>query len=259
MNDRNPPQHDCFPETVVRGKEAVQGLYRQPSVVESYEKTRFRSGKGLLKHTLEMALLAELLEPRSKLVLDLATGTGRITRELLHLGAASVVAADSSLEMLSACREGNSEERNRLGLAQVDAFRLPFKDGCFDRVVSLRFLRHLEMPDRRKVYGEVLRVLAPGGLFVLDACNRVEHLSQIADRTVYDELYTEAGLCQELTQAGFRVGEIRGYLYHSRRWMRLREFKVPEKLALWLCRKLEKRKRGKLEEAYLWMVQCSKF
>jgi SAM-dependent methyltransferase len=61
---------------------------------------------------------------------------------------------------------------------------LPFAAGSFDVVVCCFGI--MFMPDKHAAYGEVLRVLRPGGRLVLTVWDRIETnpLMQIADETV---------------------------------------------------------------------------
>lgn len=52
----------------------------------------------------------------------------------------------------------------------ADAYRLPFRDACFDAVSALDFLEHVTEPER--VVAEAARVLKPGGLFFFHTFNR---------------------------------------------------------------------------------------
>jgi SAM-dependent methyltransferase len=89
-----------------------------------------------------------------------------------------------------------------------DGFRLPFGP-AFDLVYSFRFIRHFLRPDRERLYGEVRRVLQPGGHFIMDAVNeRVSRPLRQAhpeDYPIYDELYQEDALRRELAGAGLQV------------------------------------------------------
>ena len=60
------------------------------------------------------------------------------------------------------------EARKRIGdhglFVVGDAANLPFAPETVDGVVSLHTLHHLELPDQRKAWGEIYRVLKPGGI-----------------------------------------------------------------------------------------------
>jgi ubiquinone/menaquinone biosynthesis C-methylase UbiE len=86
--------------------------------------------------------------------LDLGCGTGR---NLPLLAAGRAIGLDSSLEALRRAR------RRAAGapLVQASAEALPFRDGCFDTVVSGLVLCSVTDPPRG--LAEVRRVLRPGG------------------------------------------------------------------------------------------------
>lgn len=113
--------------------------------------------------------LARALSPLSDpLVLDVATGTGRLPRTLLaqpnfH---GYVVGLDSSRAMLA---QAALHPSDRLTLIWQEAARLPFDADTFDAVTCLEALEF--MPDTRQALAEIVRVLRPGG--VLLATNRV--------------------------------------------------------------------------------------
>ncbi len=108
-------------------------------------------------------------------VLDMACGTGDLTRLFAEAGAARVVGADFTQEMLDVAvgkggswvGEDGDAERSRPGPAylRADAMELPFEDGSFD-IVSIAFgLRNIADPAR--ALGEFRRVLGPGGRLVV--------------------------------------------------------------------------------------------
>jgi SAM-dependent methyltransferase len=99
-------------------------------------------------------------------VLDAGCGEGRHCFGALERGA-HVVGLDLDLASLRASA-GNLRQRaaecGRLGaLIHGNAFRLPFSDGAFDKVICSEVLEHI--PDYRSVLKEIKRVLKPGGTF----------------------------------------------------------------------------------------------
>ncbi len=89
--------------------------------------------------------------------LDVACGTGDLTRAIKAGGAASVVGVDFTPEMLDVART----KGDGLTYIQGDAMALPFEDESFD-VVTIAFgLRNVQDP--AKAVGEFARVLRPGG------------------------------------------------------------------------------------------------
>jgi ubiquinone/menaquinone biosynthesis C-methylase UbiE len=106
-------------------------------------------------------LLAEITGlPISGRLLDAAGGTGRIAEGLVdHAG--RVVVADSSLRMLHQARS-----KKRLDLVGGETERLPFPDGCFERVVIVDSFHHLT--DQTRSLAELWRVLSPGGRLVIE-------------------------------------------------------------------------------------------
>ena len=107
------------------------------------------------------------------LVLDVATGTGRLPLALLrsHLApGGQIVGLDLSRRMLSQARAKlGPYGGERVFLLWQDASHLPFNDGTFDAVTCLEALEFLPRP--REALAEMVRVLAPGGLFLVT--NRV--------------------------------------------------------------------------------------
>lgn len=100
-------------------------------------------------------------------VLELAAGTGVVTRQLaVMLGAsADIVATDLNPAMI--------DEAARIGTArpvewrQVDATQLPFENAAFDAVVCQFGI--MFFPDKPQACAEARRVLRPGGLFAFNA------------------------------------------------------------------------------------------
>jgi ubiquinone/menaquinone biosynthesis C-methylase UbiE len=119
-------------------------------------------------------LVSKLREVRAPLVLDVATGTGRLPRSLLAQANfdGRVIAVDGSRRMLAeAARSAQSTSgvAERLTLIWQDARHLPFDDDTFDAVTCLESLEF--MPHTHQAVHELVRVLRPGGVALLT--NRV--------------------------------------------------------------------------------------
>ena len=96
-------------------------------------------------------------------VLDICAGTHAVGIALLHREPTlEVYGLDRSAEMLEVGRKNAATNGLKIHGLVGDAHQLPFPDKHFD-VVTLQFAsRHLRVGE---VFGEVLRVLKPGGRF----------------------------------------------------------------------------------------------
>ena len=99
-------------------------------------------------------------------VLELACGTGRLTRRLATglAAGARLTATDINEEMLAVAKEGLPDTDIKWAVA--DMMALPFEDGSFDLVVAQFGM--MFAPDAAKAFGEVRRVLRDGGRFVFN-------------------------------------------------------------------------------------------
>jgi demethylmenaquinone methyltransferase/2-methoxy-6-polyprenyl-1,4-benzoquinol methylase len=96
-------------------------------------------------------------------VLDVATGTGLVARELVRRFGCSVVALDQSPEMLAV-----AAERTRglpVRLIEGRAENLPFADGEFAALTFTYLLRYVDDPSA--TVHELARVVRPGGTIAM--------------------------------------------------------------------------------------------
>ena len=96
-------------------------------------------------------------------LLDAGCGGGRHCVGALELGA-SCVGLDLDLSELRRARdaiEARGAVAGSASVSQADVFRLPFKDGQFDRVICAEVMEHVH--DYEAALGELVRVLRPGG------------------------------------------------------------------------------------------------
>lgn len=117
-------------------------------------------------------MTSRLVALRPSAVLEIAAGTGAVTR---HMAAqlpsdVSIVATDLNQPML--------DHAMRIGVVrpvtwlQADAMRLPFGDATFDAVVCQ--FGAMFFPEKAAAYAEVRRVLRPGGTFLFNVWDRLE-------------------------------------------------------------------------------------
>ena len=100
----------------------------------------------------------------SERVLDVATGTGLVARELVGRYGCSVVGLDQSAEMLAGARRRLAREpalAERIELVQGEAERLGFADAEFDHLTFTYLLRYVDDP--AATLAELARVVRPGG------------------------------------------------------------------------------------------------
>jgi ubiquinone/menaquinone biosynthesis C-methylase UbiE len=115
-------------------------------------------------------LLRQLAGVRQPLVLDVATGTGRLPMALLRdRFPGRITGLDLSLGMLRQAHRKLQPYGDQVRLVWQDATHLPFDDEAFDAVTCLESLEFLPRP--LEALAEMVRVLAPGGVLFLT--NRV--------------------------------------------------------------------------------------
>jgi len=103
------------------------------------------------------------LEPGER-VLDLGCGAGTdsLVASLMVAPEGSVTGLDMTPEMLAKARAGAEElGAGNMTFVEGEAERLPFDDAKFDVVISNGVIDLI--PDKDAVFGEIHRVLVPGG------------------------------------------------------------------------------------------------
>lgn len=101
-------------------------------------------------------------------VLDLCAGTGDVSLAIARKASpAAILVTDFTPEMLEIAERKISEYEGPTTLAVqlADAQELPFDDSSFDVVTVAFGVRNL--PERERNFTEVLRVLKPGGRYVI--------------------------------------------------------------------------------------------
>jgi ubiquinone/menaquinone biosynthesis C-methylase UbiE len=103
---------------------------------------------------------------REPLVLDIATGTGRLPTALLEQPSfrGRLAGVDHSKNMLKVAAAKLARFGDRVTLIWCDAMRLPFVDSTFDMVSCLEMIEFTPDPEAQLI--EAARVLKPGALLV---------------------------------------------------------------------------------------------
>jgi len=175
-----------------------------------------RSASGGIRGALTSKLIEIIDLKGDELVLDVATGTGRIARPVAkQLRSGRIVGVDQALAMLDVGRE-HKEYREAYSQTAGEVDALPFKGNVFDRAFVTFSLHHFRNPPR--VVREVLRVLKNGGRFVVldpvirEAQDAVDtaletKINQVFRRTHGEEFrfHTASSIQRLLMKAGYRI------------------------------------------------------
>lgn len=151
--------------TLVRGlaRSREHNPYELPAFAGVYERvisnvTHSATGQALLAEATAHA-------PDGGRVLDVGAGTGLDARTLARQRHdLEVVGAEPHGPMLDRARAAPDAPSN-VRWVQAPASVLPFGDGHFDVIYSANAIKHFPAP--REAVGEMLRVLAPGGLLLV--------------------------------------------------------------------------------------------
>lgn len=111
--------------------------------------------------TLGEPLAYRLYRQQEALVLDVATGTGRIPLALFEQPAyrGQVVGLERASKMLAVARRDTAPYRHRITFMQADAMALPFASNSFPVVTCLEALEFF--PNPTQGLAELIRVLQP--------------------------------------------------------------------------------------------------
>ncbi len=158
----------AHPRTRIPGPHWASDYFARPGTVASWwdpiatDDPEFRAWyTGQLEDVLTIA------QPRGKRILDAATGRGRAAVGAALAGAADVVAADISNEMLGHAQKAATRAGvdDRIEFIRTDLERPFLEAESFDVVLLLEVLLHFAHPER--VLSNLARVLTPGGLLLV--------------------------------------------------------------------------------------------
>src|SRR5438067_1269268 len=104
-------------------------------------------------------------KPMNK-ILEIACGTGRLTRHLISAlpEGDRLTATDLNSDMIEIAKR--TVKDNRISWQVVDAQNLPFADNSFDMIICQFGV--MFFPDKVTAFKEAYRVLKPEGLFIFN-------------------------------------------------------------------------------------------
>lgn len=138
-------------------------------LASDYDETRFSNSSGqFLTNTDKRIIRSFVGRSGAKTLLDVPVGTGRVLTYLSDQEI-KIIGVDATEEMLS--EASKVADKSRHTLTQGNAAELPFDDGEFDCLTSLRFF-HLFKKNQRLVFAEEFeRVVRPGGHLIVSFTN----------------------------------------------------------------------------------------
>ena len=107
---------------------------------------------------------------KGKTVLELATGTGLIAKNIVN-AAAHIEASDTSAEMIREAKRRNHSAK--LYFSVQDMFRLPYADESFEVVIVSNALHIVPQPE--KALAEIHRVLRDDGVLIAPTFTHAEN------------------------------------------------------------------------------------
>lgn len=120
----------------------------------------------------------DLIDPKpGQEIAELCCGTGSVTFRLAkRVGVDGIVACDLSPDQIRVARFKARLRRNPIDFSVQDASNTSFPTSHFDKVVISVALHEIVRSRRQAIYGEVKRILKPGGHFFVTEPNLPDNL-----------------------------------------------------------------------------------
>ena len=220
--------------------EKVQTFYEQEAKI--YDAARFKSSHGVYANYVQKSAVLELIgNCKGKRILEIGSGTGRFTRELVKRGA-NVVCVDLSRPMHQQSRSIIAADRN-VEYFVMSGLDLGFADGCFDACLTINMMSHIK--NELGIFGEVHRVLKKEGFFVANFPNMsglyfpigavVNSFERSIQVPVYSKWYTISGLAHSFKESRFTPEKRIGRMIFPKKYCPQALFELLNKIDGWLA------------------------
>jgi SAM-dependent methyltransferase len=168
----------------MNSQEKVLDCYNQ--VADDYAAERW---DDISKTHFDQWLLKEFaaVNKNKGLCADFGCGPGQTTRFLYDHGLKNITGIDLSPAMISAARRLSPKIKFETG----DLLRIAYSPGYFESALAFYSIVHFTNNQVRKCFGEINRVLKPGGdfLFSYHAGDEIVHFDKAHDKEVDIDLY----------------------------------------------------------------------
>ncbi len=178
-----------------------------------YAEKRYKPAYSRVFQTMWNSAICDLAGiPGNSRVLDYGCGTGILFPELEKRDYRAI-GIDLSMAML----QGRTEPTSVTSIC-ADGTNTPFADGQFDAVFCRGSIHHL--PDIRKAFAEIHRVLKTGGVLVFSEPSNDSILNRLARKVMYrasrefheeDEGFRRREITPLLEELGFTIEVSRGF------------------------------------------------
>jgi len=173
----------------------------------TYQERTFANLGGAIISRIEVSSIQDKLESSDRTILEVGTGPGRITRELIKREA-QIVGIDLDERMLRhiACR---NRSRRNCDLVVADGQVLPFREEVFDVVICIRVMKYLGNPARG--LREIGAVLKTEGKLILEFPNLLglsgifQSMQRIVLHETFPRLFKCSSVQRQLTEIGLRI------------------------------------------------------
>jgi len=161
--------------------------------------------------------------PEGASALEVGSGTGHVTRDLLEIAGVARAHGLEPSPVMTARAKAHFADEPRLSFGTGDARQTGFPDAYFDLVVMHTLLCHVPGPEA--AVQEAFRILKPGGVLAICDGDYSTSTAQIADFDPLDQLIrymihrnvTNLWIMRQisgmLTDVGFRLGRRAGHGY----------------------------------------------
>jgi ubiquinone/menaquinone biosynthesis C-methylase UbiE len=215
-----------FPDRKGRLMSADNSFQLSTSAAEKYESQKVPSVFAPLAE----ATLAAVLLPEGARVIEVASGTGIVSRLISERlpGEGRIVCTDLNPAMIEVARKMMPPSRHKVEWFACDVIDLPFADGEFDIAICQQGLQFF--PDKPKALAEIRRVLVPGGRLILTCWRTISPLFQAVSDSLRQRVSEKAAkqalgpfsfrdgdlIASLLTEAGFKIADASSLLLRRR-------------------------------------------
>ena len=153
----------------IYGLKDLKRHYNREEIAKSYEKLRFSNLAGIIEHRITLNIINSLINKyKPELLLEIATGPGRITKDIKLWNKA--IGIDYSNNMLKLAKKNVNNPNWKF--IEADINKMPFKQNYFDMVVTFRLLIHFTNKQRQNAYKKIKKILKNKGIFIFDMGNK---------------------------------------------------------------------------------------